>query len=196
MNIKYHIIIQTLLISFFVLTLHACCSSILTIGSAALITTTWNDPRTIGTQLDDSILKAHIAHALHKNQHIKKSSRIKSTVYQGNVLLTGQTSSISIAEEAIQIVMQINGTKNIYNAIRQNTPICTRSILIDIWISSQIRLNLFIKKGINTANIKIITENKEVFLLGIVTHEENKYTKKIANSVNGVKNVFTVFSYT
>lgn len=194
MNIKYHIP-QILLILFSILTLQACCSSMLAIGTAAFITTTWNDPRTIGTQLDDNILEFHIAHALKKHKHIKTSSRIKNTVYQGNVLLTGQTPSVSFAEEAIKIVMKISGTKNIYNAIRQDNPICVQSIFTDFWISMQIRLLLFMKSNIHTPNIKIITENKEVFLLGQVTHEESKYAEKIANTIKGVKNVFTAFSY-
>lgn len=195
MNISCHIS-QTLLILFAILTLQACCSGMLAIGTAAFITTAWNDPRTIGTQLDDNILENHITHALKKNKHIKKSTRIKNTVYQGNVLLTGQTPSMSYAKEAIKIVMKINGTKNIYNAIRQDKPICTQSILTDAWISTQIRLNFFIKRDIHASNIKIITENKEVFLLGQVTHEESKYAEKIAHAIYGVKNVFTAFSYT
>ncbi|URJ32251.1 division/outer membrane stress-associated lipid-binding lipoprotein [Blochmannia endosymbiont of Camponotus sp.] len=194
MNISYHIS-QMLLILFSILTLQACCSSILAIGTAAFITTAWNDPRTIGTQLDDSILENHIAHALKKNKHIKKSTRIKNTVYQGNVLLTGQTPSMSFAEEAIKIIIKINGTKNIYNAIRQDKPICIQSIFTDAWISTQIRLNFFIKSDIHASNIKIITENKEVFLLGQVTHEESKSAEKIAKTIDGVKNVFTAFSY-
>ncbi|URJ29373.1 division/outer membrane stress-associated lipid-binding lipoprotein [Blochmannia endosymbiont of Camponotus modoc] len=197
MNISCHIhISQILLILFAILTLQACCSGMLAIGTAAFITTTWNDPRTIGTQLDDNILENHIAHALKKNKHIKKSTRIKNTVYQGNVLLTGQTPSMSYSKEAIKIVMKINGTKNIYNAIRQDKPICIQSILTDAWISTQIRLIFFIKNDIHASNIKIITENKEVFLLGQVTHEESKYAEKIAHAIDGVKNVFTAFSYT
>ncbi|WHL25033.1 MAG: division/outer membrane stress-associated lipid-binding lipoprotein [Candidatus Blochmannia vicinus] len=194
MNIKYHIV-QLLLILFSILILQACCSSMLAVGTAAFITTAWHDPRTIGTQLDDNILETHIAYSFNKNQHIKKFTRIKNTVYQGNVLLTGQAPSISFVEEAIKIVTKINGTKNIYNAIRQGTPICLQSIFIDTWISNQIRLSLFLKKDIHASSIKIITENKEVFLLGQVTHLEGKYAEKIANTTNGVKNVTTAFSY-
>lgn len=194
MNIKYYIS-QILLILFATLMLQACCSSMLAIGTAAFITTAWNDPRTIGTQLDDNILEAHIAHALNQNKHITKSARIKNTVYQGNVLLTGQTPAISFAEEAIKIVKKINGTKNVYNAIRQDKPISVQSICTDAWISTQIRLNLFIKKNIHVSNVKIITENREVFLLGQVTQEEGRYAEKIASSINGIKNVFTAFSY-
>lgn len=172
------------------------CSSMLALGTAAFITTTtWNDPRTIGTQLDDKILETYITHTLNKNQQIKKKTRIINTVYQGNVLLTGQSSSLVLSEKAIQIITHIHGTKKIYNAIRKKSPISLQTIFFDIWISNQIRLNLLIHKNIYTANIKVITEDKEVFLLGHLTHEEGKYAEKIANTTYGVKNVFIVFTY-
>ncbi|WP_331828488.1 division/outer membrane stress-associated lipid-binding lipoprotein [Candidatus Blochmannia sp. SNP] len=195
MNISYRIV-QLLLILSSILILQACCSSMLAIGTAAFITTAWHDPRTIGTQLDDNILETHIAYSFNKNQHIKKFARIKNTVYQGNVLLTGQAPSIFFIEEAIKIVTRTNGTKNIYNAIRQGTPICLRSIFIDTLITNQIRLSLFLKKDVHTSSIKIITENKEVFLLGQVTHSEGKCAEQIAKTTNGVRNVTTAFSYT
>ncbi|URJ28115.1 division/outer membrane stress-associated lipid-binding lipoprotein [Candidatus Blochmannia vicinus (nom. nud.)] len=194
MNIRYHVV-QLLLILFSVLVLQACCSSMLAIGTAAFITTAWHDPRTIGTQLDDNILETSITYAFNKHQHIKKYARIKPTVYQGNVLLTGQAPSASFIKEAIKIVTKINGTKNIYNAIRQGTPICLQSIFADALISNQIRLNLFLKRDIRASSIKIVTENKEVFLLGQVTYAEGKYAEKIANTTNRVKNVTTTFSY-
>lgn len=172
------------------------CSSILTIGTAALITTTtWNDPRTIGTQLDDKVLETYITHALNKNQHIKKNTRIINTVYQGNVLLTGQAPSHILSDKAVQIVKNIHGTQTIYNAIRKKTPISLQSIFFDIWISNQIRLNLICNSNIHSSNIKVLTEDQEVFLLGRVTYEEGQYVERLANTAYGVKNVFTAFTY-
>lgn len=188
-------IISLLLILFVMFILQAC-SSMLAIGTAAFVTTTtWNDPRTIGTQLDDNILEKYITHTLNKYQHIKKKTRIINTVYQGNVLLTGQTPSLSLSEEAVQIVANIHGTRKIYNAIRQGQPICLQSIFSDIWISNQIRLNLLINQNVRASNIKVITENKEVFLIGQVNYSEGQYAEKLANTINGVRNVFTAFTY-
>lgn len=183
------------LILFIIVTLQAC-STVLTIGTAAFITTTtWQDPRTIGTQLDDKILETYITHALNKNQNIKKNTRIINTVYQGNILLTGQSPDLFLSAQAIQIVKHIHNTKKIHNAIRKKPPIPLKSILFDIWISSQIRLNLLIRYNIHTANIKIVTEDQEVFLLGQVTYLEGQYIEKLANTTYGVKNVFTSFTY-
>lgn len=191
---KLHIItLPLILISIIIL---QACSSILAVGTAAFITTTtWNDPRTIGTQLDDKILETYITHILNKNQYIKNTTRIINTVYQGNVLLTGQSPSPLLTEKAVKIVTQIHGTKKIYNAIRKTLPISLQTIFFDIWISSQIRLNLLIRKNIHTSNIKIITEDKEVFILGQITYKEGQYIEKLANTTYGVKKVFIAFTY-
>lgn len=189
-------IISSLLIILTICTLQAC-SSILAIGTAAFVTTTtWHDPRTIGTQLDDNILTAYISYTLNKYKYIKKNTRIVNTVYQGNVLLTGQSPSFSLSEQTVQIIKNIQGTKNIYNAIRQKKPIHFKTILFDVWISNQIRLNLLINRNMHFSKIKIITEDKEVFLIGQVSRKEGQYAEKVANTTIGVKNVFSMFTYT
>lgn len=171
------------------------CSSMLAISTATIITTTWYDSRTIGSQLDDNILKVYIYCVLNQNKQIKKYTRIVNTVYQGHVLLTGQSPSVGLIEEAVEMIIKIPGIKNIYNSIRQGPPISLQSILIDTLISNQIRFNFFTQKNRNIFNIKVIVENKEVFLLGRVTHEEGRYAKEISKNINGVKNVFPTFIY-
>ncbi|ADV33464.1 putative phospholipid-binding domain protein [Candidatus Blochmanniella vafra str. BVAF] len=191
---KNHIIFLTLTLVFYS-TLLIGCTSMLTIGTATIVANTWYDSRTIGSQIDDSILKINIYHALNKHTQIKKFTRIINTVYQGNVLLTGQSPSSELSKEAINIVMHINGTKNIYNAIRKNSPISLQNILFDSIISNQIRFHLFTKKNTHISKIKVVTENREVFLLGMVTCKEGQYAEKIARKTKGVKNVFSAFTY-
>lgn len=179
----------------FIFIMLSSCSSILTLSTAAFVTTIWHDTRTIGSQLDDNVLKIHIYHALYRNKQIKDTARIVNTVYQGNILLTGQSPSIFLIQEAVKIVSNINGIKNIYNAIRLEKPISFQSILLDSLLSNQVRLNLFIQKNIHMSNIKVIAENQEIFLLGEVTREEAIHAEKTAKNTIGVKNTFTVFTY-
>lgn len=171
------------------------CSSMLAVGTAALVGTVWTDPRTIGAQLDDNMLKVCIYHALYQNKKIKHTARIINTVYQGNVLLTGQSPSITLIQEAVKIVSNIHGVKNIYNAVRLEQPISFQSVFLDSLLSNQVRLTLFIQKNINVSNIKVISENREIFLLGKVTQYEGMHAEKITKKISGVKKVFTVFIY-
>lgn len=184
--------LSILLFVFFML---AGCSSMLMVSSAAFVATTWYDSRTIGSQLDDSVLKIQVYRILNQNEQIKKFTRIASTVYQGNVLLTGQSPSIFFSKEAVKIVMKIHGIKNIYNAIRQNQPISSQKVLIDTWIGSKVRLSLFTQKNMRLSNIKVVVEDKEVFLLGKVTHQEGRDAEMLSRNISGVRNVFSAFIY-
>ncbi|URJ25142.1 BON domain-containing protein [Candidatus Blochmannia ocreatus (nom. nud.)] len=162
-----------------IVTLQACCSSLLAVGTATAITTAWNDSRTLGTQLDDNIIAINITYSLYKNSHIRQAARIKNTVYHGDVLLTGQSLSSALTEDAIKIIREINGTKKIYNAIRKKSPINLQSILRDMWITNKIRFNIFLKDNIYSSDIKITTENKEVFLIGKITPEKENILREI-----------------
>lgn len=190
---KYENCVMFLLIMFVFVVLSSC-SSMMTIGTAAFVTKVWNDPRTVGTQLDDNILKVQIYHALYQDKQIRNFARIANTVYQGNVLLTGQSPSSNLSQKAVQVVMRVNGIKKIYNAIRLGQPISLQQILLDSFISNQVRLNLFTQKNIHITKIKVISENQEVFLLGELTREEAINAERIAKRINGVKNVFTIFT--
>ncbi|MFN6887224.1 BON domain-containing protein, partial [Proteus mirabilis] len=74
-------------------------------------------------QVDDGTLEARVSGALNKNQQIKNSNaRIVATAYQGNVLLTGQSPDMSVAETAKQVTSKVEGVNNVYNEVRQGEP--------------------------------------------------------------------------
>lgn len=64
-----------------------------------------------------------------------------------------------------------------------------------MWIHAQIRLNLLIRQNIRATNIKIVIEDKEVFLFGEANHTEIQYIEKLANTTYGVKNIFINFTH-
>ena len=67
------------------------CVAAAVVGTAAVGTKAATDPRTVGTQVDDSTLELRVNSALSKDEQIKKQARINVTAYQGKVLLTGQS---------------------------------------------------------------------------------------------------------
>ncbi|CUX96776.1 division/outer membrane stress-associated lipid-binding lipoprotein [Candidatus Doolittlea endobia] len=171
------------------------CVGAMVIGTAAIATKIATDPRTIGTQVDDGIIKVRVANALTKDQQLKKDTRIVNTVYQGKVLLTGQALTPELAEHAKQISMNVDSVTEVYNEIRQGQPISLRRTSIDTWITIKIRSQLLARDVVKSFNIKLTTENGEVFLLGLVTNAEGKAATEVASKVNGVKHVTTAFTY-
>lgn len=170
------------------------CIGAVVVGSAAVATKTATDPRTVGTQVDDGTLEARVTNALSKDAQIKKETRIVATAYQGKVLLTGQSPSTELSERAKQIVVGVDGATEVYNEIRQGQPVTLGRASMDTWITTKIRSQLLTSDAVKSSNVKVTTENGEVFLLGLVTPAEGKAAAEVASKVSGVKHVTTAFT--
>ncbi|MFP1723779.1 division/outer membrane stress-associated lipid-binding lipoprotein [Lonsdalea quercina] len=171
------------------------CIGAVAIGSAAVATKTATDPRTVGTQVDDGTLEMRVSNTLAKDQQLSKEARIIATVYQGKVLLTGQSPNTELSSRAKQIALGVEGTTEVYNEIRQGTPISLGTASMDTWITTKVRSQLLASDQVKSSNVKVTTENSEVFLLGLVTRREGAAAAEIASKVSGVKHVTTAFTY-
>ncbi|TKI06927.1 division/outer membrane stress-associated lipid-binding lipoprotein [Martelella alba] len=171
------------------------CLGAVVVGSAAVATKAATDPRTVGTQVDDGTLEARVSNALGKDQQLKKETRISVTAYQGKVLLTGQSPSDALANRAKQIAVGVEGTSEVYNEIRRGQPISIGRASMDTWITTKVRSQLLASDQVKSSNVKVTTENGEVFLLGLVTEQEGRAAAQIASRVSGVTHVTTAFTY-
>lgn len=176
------------------LLLQGCIAGVV-VGSAAVATKTATDPRSVGTQVDDGALEARVESALSKDQQLKKDARVVATAYQGKVLLTGQSPNADLTARAKQIAMGVEGTTEVYNEIRQGTPVSLSTASSDTWITTKVRSQLLTSDTVKSSNVKVTTENGEVFLLGLVTQQEGQSAAQIASQVSGVKHVTTAFTY-
>ncbi|WP_367671309.1 division/outer membrane stress-associated lipid-binding lipoprotein [Serratia symbiotica] len=176
------------------LLLQGCIAGVV-IGSAAIATKTATDPRSIGTQVDDGTLEARVENALSKDPQLKKDARVVATAYQGEVLLTGQSPNSDMTRRAKQIAMGVEGASKVYNEIRQGKPVSLRTASSDTWITTKVRSQLLTSDTVKSTNVKVTTENGEVFLLGLVTRQEGQAAAQIASQISGVKHVTTAFSY-
>lgn len=165
------------------------------VGAAGVATKTSTDPRTMGTQLDDTTLELRIGTNLAKDEQLKERARIVAVSYHDSLLLIGQAPSNSLKQKAQDIVMKTTGNRQIYNEIHIGEPIGFTTITKDSWITGAVRSKLLTSNKVPSGNVKVITENGEVFLLGLVTEQEAKAAATIASTVSGVKHVTTVFSY-
>lgn len=184
----------TFAVLFSALLLQGCVAGVV-VGSAAVATKTATDPRTVGTQVDDSTLEARVENAISKDQQLKKEARVVATAYQGKVLLTGQAPSTELASRAKQIALGVDGAAEVYNEIRQGTPVSLGTASSDTWITTKVRSQILTSDTVKSSNVKVTTENGEVFLLGLVTQQEGQSAAQIASQVSGVKHVTTAFTY-
>ncbi|OCG63369.1 division/outer membrane stress-associated lipid-binding lipoprotein [Gilliamella sp. GillExp13] len=176
------------------LTLQGCVAAVIGIGAGATAKVA-TDPRTAGTQVDDTTLSSRMSMKIKNNGPFFIGSRIVTSAYGSNILLTGQANNEQV-EKAESLAYQVEGVKKVYNQIRIGEPVGAGTITNDTWITTQVKSQLVLDAKTKARKIKVVTENGEVFLIGIVTSEEGKVAAEIASKVRGVKKVITLYTYT
>ncbi|HHW7570173.1 TPA: division/outer membrane stress-associated lipid-binding lipoprotein [Mannheimia haemolytica] len=171
------------------------CITTAVVTSAVVATKVATDPRTTGTQVDDEILEEKVAYNINKDEQIKQEARINVVAYNGKVLLIGQAPSIDVVENAKNLAAGAEGVTEIYNEIRQGEKIGFGQITQDSWITTQVKSKLLVNGEVKATEVKVVTENGEVFLMGKVSQNQADAAAEAARNVGGVTKVVKVFSY-
>jgi len=169
-------------------------------AAAAVVTvvggaTMANDNRTLGKQIDDHGIE-FTAHArLSEHKGISENTNLQVVSVNGKVLVVGQAPNAYLRDEAIKILNKVEGIEHIFDQIRisNKTSFTTRSN--DVWLTSKVKTALFGSDKIDATNIKVVTENGEVFLMGLITAPEGNEAVNIARHVGGVNRVFKMFEF-
>lgn len=176
-----------------ILMLQGCVAAV--IGAGAGVAKIASDPRTAGKQVDDTAIDSKISLKIKNESDYFKGSRIVVSSYNGNLLLIGQASSQSVIDRVVELANGVDSVEKIYNQIRIGNIISAGTMTNDAWITTNIKTKLIANKNTKARDIKVITENGEVFLLGIVTRDEGYTAGDIASRVSGVKLVTKIFTY-
>lgn len=171
------------------------CITTAVVTSAAVATKVATDPRSTGTQVDDEILEEKVAYNINKDEQIKQEARINVVAYNGKVLLIGQAPSMDVVENAKNLAAGAEGVTEIYNEIRQGEKIGFGQITQDSWITTQVKSKLLVNGEVKATEVKVVTENSEVFLMGKLSQAQADAAAEVARNVGGVTKVVKVFSY-
>jgi len=130
------------------------------------------DPRTLGTQIDDSIMQKNLQArlALTEKKYIIK---ISVKVLDGRIFLRGK---VDTAEEKLKITKmawEIKGTRSVKNNIAIKQKFSFKNIVLDALITSQLKVALILNKNVSAANFNIDTINQKTYIFGIA-HSENE----------------------
>ncbi|MGL5006207.1 MAG: division/outer membrane stress-associated lipid-binding lipoprotein [Plesiomonas sp.] len=174
--------------------LQGCIGAVL-VGSAAVAGKVATDPRSVGGQIDDETLELRVGDALSKDAQLRKEARVLATAYEGRVLLVGETPTPLLSKHAAQIAAGVAGVTAVYNEIRISKPISFGTISNDTWVTTKVKSQLLASDKVKASNVKVTTENSEVFLIGKLTRAEAEEATNIARNVAGVRRVVKVFEY-
>ena len=185
-----------LFLIFFGTALLASCTAILTetTGDQGI----QEDPteRTTGARVEDSSIETKVAVNLRSIEPRFRQANIDVVSYNGVVLLTGQVESNELKARATEIASQASAKiKRIHNELEVagNTGFMSRSN--DAWITTKIRTVLMTNKDVPSDQVKIVTENGAVFLMGLISQAQGDRAANLARNVSGVTKVVKVFEY-
>jgi len=170
------------------------CAAAVVAGTASAITAA-NDRRTIGSQIDDSNIEIKASIAISEVDRLQKFAHISAVSVNGIVLLVGQVANEEMKNEANRAIESVAGIRKIHNQIRIGSNIGVTTQTHDSWLTSKVKAQLLTAKNISSNNIKVVTENAEVFLMGLVSDAEAEQAVNIARNVSGVERVIKVFEY-
>ena len=169
-----------------ILTLLSSCTSISRFGKGVDITF---DPRTIGMQIDDTIMQKNLSARLALTDK-KYFLSIQSEVMDGRIFLSGKVKEPEEKINITKIAWETKGVRSVKNAISIKGQNNFKGTAKDILITSQLRSALIFNKKTKARNYTLETINKTIYIFGIaMTEEEKKEVINEANKIFDVKNV-------
>lgn len=153
------------------------------------------DRHNIENTLNDHYITMQASRAIYWTSNRYKNSSISINTFNGIVLLTGQTPSPELKDEAGNIVKRIPGARKVYNFIEIISPASSLVHISDAWITSKIKARFIADSELDPSQIKVVTENGTVYLMGIVFPSKAKIATTIARTTDGVQHVVQLFSY-
>lgn len=154
-----------------------------------------SDERAFSTQIDDEALEIAISNAFFADDAISKQANLTATVINAHVLIVGQAPSSHIRDKAITIVNNTKGVKKVFDQIRIRKVTNFSAQANDMWLTSKVKTTLITNQSLDATNIKVVTENAEVFLMGIVTKENADTAIELTRHTSGVSRVYKMFEY-
>ena len=147
------------------------------------------DPRSLGTQIDDSIMQKNLSARL-VIMDKKYFLSIKSKVLDGRIFLTGKVDNPEDKLKITKLAWEIEGARSVRNDIKIKEKFNFQQSAKDILITSQLRTALILNKEIKATNYQIDTYKKKIYVYGIaLTLDEKELVIKEAKEILDVEDV-------
>ena len=147
------------------------------------------DPRSLGTQIDDSIMEKNLTTRLTIEEK-KYFLSIKTKVLDGRIFITGKVDNLEEKLKITKIAWETSGVRSVRNDIKVKEKFNFKQSFKDALITSQLRTALIANKNIKSSNYKIDTYKKNIYIYGIARNrDELEIVVDEANSILDVNKV-------
>ena len=182
--------IKIILFLLFILLLNSCVGSSTSgvFGSGVSIAL---DPRTLGTQIDDSIMQKNLQARLALAEK-KYLVSISVKVLDGRIFLGGKVEKPEEKLKITKMAWETKGARSVKNNIAIKQEFSFKNTALDILITSQLRTALILNKNVKAANFNIDTINQKTYIFGIAhTTNEKKEIIQEAKQIVDLKELIT-----
>ena len=147
------------------------------------------DPRTVGMQIDDSLMQKNLTARLALTEK-KYLIYINTKVLDGNIFLSGKVEEPEEKLKIIKMAWETKGVRSVKSAITIKGETNFKNSAKDALITTQLRTALILGKNIKATNYNIDTINGKIYIFGIsMTRDEEKKVIEEAKDIYGVKEV-------
>ena len=147
------------------------------------------DPRSLGTQIDDSIMQKNLSARillLDKNYFLS----VKTKVIDGRIFITGKVEDPEEKLKLTKLAWETQGVRSVKNDLKIKEDFNFKQSAKDLLITSQLRTALIFNDAIKATNYQIDTYKKKIYIYGIATtSDEKEAVIEEANEILDVENV-------
>ncbi len=144
------------------------------------------DPRTLGTQIDDSVMEKSLSGkiVLRNKTHLLT---VKINVVDGRIFLTGKVNEPEEKLQLTKLAWETKGARSVKNDIKIKEKFKFKQSAKDLLITSQLRAALIFNKKVKAINYQIDTYKKKIFIYGIAFNDEE--IKEVTNEAKEILDV-------
>ena len=147
------------------------------------------DPRSLGTQIDDSIMQKSLLIRIAKTDK-KYILDVSSKVVDGHIFLTGVVEKVDEKILMTKLAWKTEGARSVKNNIEVKDKFSLKNYSQDVLISSQMKVALLANKKISMSNYQVNTVNQVIFIFGIAANEAER--REVMNEASLIKDVKSV----
>ena len=177
-----------------ILPLTGCIPAALVVGATAGGAIVY-DKRSVSQIMLDRDISQTAQNVLNSDPMLKNRAHIGVATFNRVVLMVGEAETDALKQRAYQDVARVKKIRRIYNQVRIGKPAGFGRKTDDTWITTKVKTAMLTKRGLHSTQIKVVTEDGIVYLMGLVSHQQGALATATARRVAGVKKVVKVFEY-
>lgn len=154
-----------------------------------------HDHRSTKTMIDDRDVTYTVQYKLDNDPELSTKAHLSIATFNHIALLVGQAPDAQLRNQAEAIAKANSKVKMVYNEITIEKPSSDMARANDTWITTKVKTVLAATPSLNSSTLKIVTENKVVYLMGLTTRSQANLATEKTRTVAGVKKVVKLFEY-